>query len=204
MKINDQKKSDTKTENSKGPKAVSNVVREPEVSERSKIVPTLNVSPGDVNIAFKPFENAIFDLKGLFLMLEDLTLVERALFRGKDGTISFKARDFTTGNVIGMFDQIEKMGLEPTVEKKQLEFLKDLTAHLRGLSVVKVTFAFAPTNTFIEKISSAISAILNKKILLDIVINEYIVGGAVFEYEGKVSRQTLDIQLEAALGKYMR
>lgn len=178
---------------------VTDGVNQSETEERAKISAVPNVNSGDMGIAFKPFENAISDVKGLFLMLEDLTLVERSLFRGKDGTISYKARDFTTGSVIGLFEQIEKMGLEPQLEKKQLEFLRDLTAHLKALPVVKVTFAFAPTNTFIEKISSNISALLNQKVLLDIVVNEYIVGGAIFEYAGKVSRQTLDVQLETAL-----
>ncbi len=161
------------------------------------------VSPVDTGTAFKPFENAISDVKGLSLMLDDLVLVERSLFRGKDGLISYKARDFTTSSIISLFEQIEKIGLEPTIEKRQMEFLKDLTAHLKSLPVVKVTLAFAPTNTFIEKISSAVSGFLGKKALLDIVVNEYIVGGAVFEYAGRVSRQTLDVQLEGALGKHI-
>lgn len=155
----------------------------------------------DGTLAFRPFENSIFDMRGLLGILDDLELVERSLFRGREGTISAKARDFTNSSILGIFEEIEKAGLEPTQEQKQVKFLKDLAQYLRSLPTVRVTLAFAPTNTFLEKLASQMSSYMGRKTILDLLVNEYIVGGAVFEFGGKISRETLDSKLEEALGK---
>lgn len=153
----------------------------------------------DATIAFKPFENSIYDLRGFLRLLDDLILIERSLFRGKDGTISSKARDFANSTVISIFEDIEKAGVEPATDAKQLNFLKDLVAYLKKLPVVKVTLAFSPTNTYLEKMSNSLSVFMNKKTILDAVVDEHIVGGAVFEYGGKISESTL----EAPLGEFL-
>lgn len=151
--------------------------------------------------AFTPFVNSIYDVDGLLRLLDDIELVARSLYRGYEGTISQKARDFTTSSIIGIFEDLEKTGLEPATDQKQAKFLKDLVAFLKQLPSVKVTIAFAPTNTFLMKLNAQISALVGSKVILDVVINQYIVGGATFEYHGKVSKQTLDASLEEALKK---
>lgn len=166
--------------------------------------PVMSATPPtvlDLTVAFRPFENSIFDMRGLLTIVEDLTLIERSLFRGKEGPISTKARDFTTSSVITIFEDLEKTGLMPTTEAKQLKFLKDLVSYLKSLPVVRVTLAFAPTDTFLTKISNDISSLLSRKAIIDLTVDEYIVGGAVFEYGGKLNRQTLDAKLEEVLAK---
>lgn len=157
--------------------------------------------PDATTIAFKPFENFIYDTRGLLRMMDDLALIERSLFRDKEGPISAKAKDFTTSSVISLFEDVEKTGLEPASEQKQLKFLKDLEEYLKSLPQVKINLAFAPTNTFLERLSNQISVIVGKKTLIDLVVNQYLVGGAEFEFRGKISKQTLDIKLEEVLGK---
>lgn len=153
----------------------------------------------DRTVAFTPFENSVFDMSGLLTMIEDLALIERSLFRGKEGTISFKARDFTTSSVLAIFEDIEKTGLEPTTEASQLKFLKALIAHLKSLPVVKIRLAFDPTTTFLHRLSGDVSAAMGKKAVVDLTIDQHIIGGAVFEYGGKISINTLDSKLEEVL-----
>lgn len=173
-----------------------------EVSKVSGVSKVANVPNADTaTLAFKPFENSIYDLRGFLRMNDDLELIERSLFRGKEGTISFKARDFTTSGIIALFEDIEKAGLEPATDQKQKKFLQDLISYLKTLPVLKVTLAFSPTNTFLERLGNQISTIVGVKTLLDVVVDEYIVGGAIFEFKGKISKQTLDEQLEGALRK---
>jgi len=152
-----------------------------------------------LNVAFKPFENSIYDIRGRLRLLDELTLIERALFRGKEGTISEKARDFTNDVAPALFEKIETAGLEPVGDAKQLSFIKELVGYLKGLPVANITLAFAPTNTFVENLSNQISTVVGVKTLIDLIVNEYIVGGAVIEFRGKVFRQTLDIPLEEVL-----
>ncbi len=173
------------------------------VSKVSQVsTPIKSESNVDTTVAFKPFENSVYDLRGFLRMIDDLELIQRSLFRGKEGTISFKARDFTTSSIIGLFEDIEKAGLEPETDQKQQKFLMDLIGYLKTLPVLKLTLAFAPTNTFLERLSNQVSTVVGVKTLLDVVVNEYIVGGAIFEFKGKISKQTLDEQLEGALRKF--
>ncbi len=152
-------------------------------------------------IAFKPFENSIYDLRGYLRMNDDLELIERSLFRGKEGTISFKARDFTTSSIINLFEDIEKAGLEPPTDQKQKKFLQDLIVYLKTLPILKITLAFSPTNTFLERLGNQVSTIVGTKTLLDVVVDEFIVGGAIFEFKGKISKHTLDEELEGVLAR---
>ncbi|MEK7581365.1 MAG: hypothetical protein AAB512_03720 [Patescibacteria group bacterium] len=180
-----------------------------EVSEVSKVsngagaqeVPGGVGVPDATTIAFKPFENSIYDTHGLLRMMDDLALIERSLFRDKEGPISTKAKDFTTSSIISLFEDLEKTGLEPTSEQKQLKFLKDLEEYLKGLPQVKINLAFAPTDTFLEKLSNQISVVVGRKTLIDLVVNQYLVGGAEFEFRGKISKQTLEDKLGEVLGK---
>ncbi len=156
---------------------------------------------GGTNVAFKPFENSVYDVRGLGQLLEELALIERALFRGREGTISEKSKDFTTGVAVSLFEEIEKTGMEPATDAKQLAFIKSLVDYLKGLPIVRITLAFAPTNTFAADLSNNISNTVGVKTLIDLVIDEYIVGGAIFEFRGKVFRQTLDGALEEVLAR---
>lgn len=152
-------------------------------------------------VAFSPFLNSIYDMNGFLGMVDEINLIERSLFRGKEGPISQKARDFTTGNIINIFEELEKAGLEPTTDQRQMQFLKDLVDYIKKLPFIKVSIAFEPTNTFLMKLNSQICAIVGKKVILDVVINQYLIGGAIFEYNGKVGRFTLDTQLDEVLTK---
>lgn len=146
--------------------------------------------------AFSAFANTIYDTATLNRLIDDITLIERSLFKGKSGPISVKARDFTTGRIIPVFEEIEKAGLEPTNESKQLAFLKDLASFLQALPVVKVTVAFDPTSNLVVKLSNQLSQVLGKKVILDLVIDENVIAGAIFEYKGMRSEQTLQEKLE--------
>lgn len=190
------------TEGSKG----TNGAKGSEGSKVAEVTPTViatNAQVVDYTPAFKAFENSVYDLRGFLRMLDDLELIERSLFRGKEGAISFKARDYATSSIIGLFEDIEKTGLEPTTDQKQKLFLNDLISYLKSLPIVKITLAFAPTNTFLERLGAAISTQVGTKTLIDVLVNEYIVGGAIFEFRGNISKQTLDVPLEQALAREM-
>ena len=45
------------------------------------------------SVAFSPFVNSIYDTEGLLRFLDEITLIQRSLFRDKGGPISVKARD---------------------------------------------------------------------------------------------------------------
>lgn len=149
--------------------------------------------------AFSAFANTIYDTNGLTRLIEDISLIERSLFKDKTGTISQKARDYLTGGAIAVFEDIEKAGLEPKEDQKQLQFLKDLVSYLQNLPTVRLTVAFDPTHSYLVRLNNQISGFLAAKIILDITVDESIIGGAIFEYKGKIADWTLQKNLQDEL-----
>ncbi len=149
--------------------------------------------------AFAAFANTVYDTASLNRIIDDLTLIQRSLFKDKTGPISVKARDYTTSNIIPIFEEVEKAGLEGTTDQKQLQFLKDLVSFLQNLPIVKVTIAFDPTQSLIVKLSNQLSGFVGNKVILDLVIDGSVIGGAIFEYRGRRAGQTLQDKLEGEL-----
>ena len=166
-----------------------------------KLVPKSPPAPHTAisNTHFTAFASTIYDVTGLNRLNEQLNLIERSLFKDKKGTISSKARDYLSGRIISIFEEIEKAGLEPIEDQKQLQFIKDLVRYVRSLPVVKVTIAFEPTHSFIMKLNNQISASVGKKVILDTIIDEDVIGGAIFEHNGRISEQTLRTKLHDSL-----
>ncbi len=149
--------------------------------------------------AFTAFANTIYDTVGLNRLIDDITLIERSLFKDKEGPISTKAKDFTTGAIIPIFEEIEKAGLEPQGDQKQQQFLKDLVKFLNTLPRIKVTIAFDPTQSLIVRLNNQLSTIVGTKVILEMVIDEALIGGAIFEYNGRQSGLTLQEKLDSEI-----
>ena len=149
--------------------------------------------------AFAAFANTVYDLPSVTRLLDELRLVERSLFKEKPGTISAKAKDYITGRIISIFEEIELAGLEPADDRGQLELLRDVIAYLSNLPQVKVTLAFDPTASFINRLNGQISDQTRTKVILDVVVDDHIIAGAIFEYGGKISESTLQNKLELTL-----
>ena len=154
--------------------------------------------------AFIPFVNTINETEGLFRLINLLMGAARFLFKNKEGWISQKASDFLPANLAAIFAEIEERGLEPVGDHKQMQFLKDLITCLRDLPEVRVTLAFGPTNNFVVRLNKVISDAVGRKVILDIIINQYIIGGAIFEYQGKVSEHTLAERLDQVIGDLIK
>lgn len=181
---------------------VSKVALPPDSGQANVSTPIKSESNVDTEaVAFSPFVNSIYNTDGLLRFLDEITLIQRSLFRDKGGPISLKARDFTSSGILYIFEEVEKTGLEPETDQKQMKFLKDLATFVKKLPVVKISIAFEPTNTFLMKLNSQISAAVGTKVILDVVINQYLIGGAVIEYNGKAGKYTLEGPLEEALRK---
>ena len=149
--------------------------------------------------AFTAFSNTVYDMAGLGRLFDQINLIERSLFKDKQGMISEKARDYLTGNIIAVFEEVEKVGLEPQDDQGQLKFLRDLMTYLQNLPVVKVTVAFESTHSYVMKLNNQISGYLGKKCILEMIIDEDVIGGAIIEFNGKMSDQTLKIKLHDEL-----
>lgn len=153
---------------------------------------------------FIPFVSTVYDTNGMYLLIEQLEGLKRFLFKDKEGTISQKAGTFLSSNIASILSQLETLGLEPADDEKQLQLLDAIIEYLTNMPKVRVTLAFEPSITFVNKLNGVISKELGQKVILDISVNQFIFAGAVFEYNGKVKDYSLGQKVDDYIGGYIR
>ncbi len=153
---------------------------------------------------FIPFVGTVYDTNGMYLLIEQLEGLKRFLFKDKEGTISRKAGTFLSSNIASILSQLETLGLEPADDEKQLQLLDAIIEYLTNMPRVKVTLAFEPSITFVNKLNSVVSKEIGQKVILDISVNQFIFAGAVFEYNGKVRDYSLGQKVDDYIGGYIR
>lgn len=145
--------------------------------------------------AFIPFGSIVSDTNDLYRLIEQVEGLSRFLFRDKQGPISIKAGEYLTSNLAIIFKEIEDRGLEPATDDKQADFLRALADYIKNIPLVKITLAFDPKLEFVAQLNREITAVAGCKVVLDISVDESIVGGAKFEYKGKYWSSTLEVQI---------
>lgn len=153
---------------------------------------------------FIPFVSTVYDTNGMYLLIEQLEGLKRFLFKDKEGTISRKAGTFLSSNIASILGQLETLGLEPADDEKQLQLLDAIIEYLTNMPRVKVTLAFEPSITFVNKLNSVVSKEIGQKVILDISVNQFIFAGVVFEYNGKVKDYSLGQKVDDYIGGYIR
>lgn len=153
---------------------------------------------------FIPFVSTVYDTNGMYLLIEQLEGLKRFLFKDKEGTISRKAGTFLSSNIASILNQLETLGLEPQDDEKQLQLLDAIIEYLTNMPKVKVTLAFEPSITFVNKLNGIVSKEIGQKVILDISVNQFIFAGAFFEYNGKVRDYSLGQKVDDYIGGYIR
>ncbi len=153
---------------------------------------------------FIPFVSTVYDTNGMYLLIEQLEGLKRFLFKDKEGTISRKAGTFLSSNIASILSQLETLGLEPADDEKQLQLLDAIIEYLTNMPKVKVTLAFEPSITFVNKLNGIVSKEIGQKVILDISVNQFIFAGVVFEYNGKVKDYSLGQKVDDYIGGYIR
>ena len=151
-----------------------------------------------------PYVNMLCDIWALFMLVDHLEGVKRFLFRDKEGTISQKAAMFLSSNLGDVFGELEQRGLEPATDNGQMKLLTDIIHYMKALSQVKVTLAFEPSVTFISFMGATISKEAGEKVLLDIMVDQFIVAGVTFEFRGKFADYTLAASIDSFIEKQVK
>lgn len=151
--------------------------------------------------AFKLFVQPINDTEELGQLVGELSGIEQFLFKNKKGSISAKTNGQLTKQLTSLFEQAENRSLEPEGDRKQQQFLRELRSYLAALPVVKVTLAWQPSAGFIEKLNREISDEFGQKIILEVAVDRDILGGACFEYAGRVGDYSLEERAKEVLSK---
>jgi F0F1-type ATP synthase delta subunit len=140
----------------------------------------------------------IFTKEDIISLKEDISKIQKVIF-SKSGTLSEKAKGIAKKELFEFILEAEKKGEIDFSSQEQFEFLENLKIKLDSLPLLKMTLAFSPTQSTIEKISQFLENKLGKKIILDISYNPEILGGAILEYRGKYLNLSLAKNLEKSL-----
>lgn len=149
---------------------------------------------------FAVFASSINDTKGLYRLIDQLSSINKNLYHNLSGTIVSKTKGFLSPNLETIFGYLEEQGLEPEGDTPQKQFLEEIITELKSVPMVKITLAFEPDDSFTAKINETISSLAGQKVILDILVNHHIVGGAVVEYQGKFR----DYSMEPRVDQYLK
>ena len=89
----------------------------------------------------------------------------------------------------------EHIGNETSTEALSRK-ISDLKKSLDGLVVVKLTLAFEPSTSTIDKILAFLRQNLGEKTILEVKFESKILGGVIFEFKGLYKDYTLKSRLE--------
>jgi len=153
--------------------------------------------------AFKPFTEKVKTRENLISLLDEIDEAKRLAYVGEQ-TIALS--DKLVGKVSEEFRatvaDLEKEGLFPTSRREQNAFLTKLEKYLSGLPTIRLIFAFTPSEEFLDRLSTYFEKATGKKTVLDILVKEEIVAGAVIESGGEYRDYSSLKKLEEVLGQY--
>lgn len=120
----------------------------------------------------------------LISFLEEVGRIREIIFKDKELPLSKKVEGKVSPELKELIEKLEKEKIISENREQQSTFWEKLEKELQSLPVVKLEIAFSPEDDFLNKISQWFEKELRQKIILDLIINPKIVGGARLEYQG--------------------
>ncbi len=130
-------------------------------------------------------------------VLADFETLSASLFLSKKEKVAGKLENilsFELSDSIKQYAKDNKINLEDKEKCKQL--LDEISKELRQLPIITLYLAFSPTEGYLKKIASLLYGYCNQKVLLEIVIEKVVLGGAIIAWKGVYKdyslRKTID------------
>lgn len=130
-------------------------------------------------------EKKIKTKEDLIFFLEEIDRAEILILKEPEKKLFQKLKNKICTDLLGVLKEIEQKEKQYQTPEKQVFFLHLLKKDLISLPKAKIEIAFEPVQSTLNKISEWFEKKLGKRVVLDIVINPKIVGGAKIEYNGK-------------------
>lgn len=145
---------------------------------------------------FEEFANEILTVEDLAFLLDEISILENLIFQNPDLPLSQKSKGKISKKLLILVEKLEKEEFFYQKPEKEKEFLENLKNYLLKIPRIKIEIAFEPEREFIREIANFFEKFLKRKIVLDIKVNPKIVGGIVFELEGKIFDFSLAKEIE--------
>ena len=137
----------------------------------------------EITNRIRTFEEAQHLISELEMLLEKLYQEDERIF---NDALNREIRAWVSS-------YLKKILFQEDVEKEKV--LKELIEKVRNLNSVKITIAFEPTESNLDRIHSWVLTNIGKNYILDIGINPYMVAGATVVHKGKYKDYSLRKQL---------
>ncbi len=149
----------------------------------------------------KLIEN-VFTKEDLLSLFSQISQLQELAFKG-EGLLSKKASSLKEDlkSLYHLILEAEEKMVVFDDPKSQFDFLESLKKELSQVPILKIQLAFSPSLETVEKISRFLKKEVGRKIILDILVNPEIVGGAILEYQGKYLNFSLAKEIEKLFQK---
>lgn len=145
---------------------------------------------------FEDLIKRIVTKEELIILLEEINLLERLIFKNKGAPLSERARGKIREETRDYLKKLEKDRFFSNSPNEQFSFFEKIKKWLQEVPQVKLEIAFKPSEDFLLRIKGWFREENQQEVILDMVVNHQIVGGAVIEYQGRYRNFTLAKKIE--------
>ena len=134
---------------------------------------------------FDNFSKKIITKEDLIFYLEEINLVKRLIFKNINIPLSEKAKGKISEHFRKEIEKLEKNKIISKKPEKNQILFENFEKYLQNLPQIKIKIAFHAKEKFVNEISFWLEKEIKQKVILDLIFNPKIVGGAIIEYKGK-------------------
>jgi hypothetical protein len=150
---------------------------------------------------FEKFIEKVFTKEDLSVLADQIEEAARWVYKGGQADFSEKIKAAVSEEFRRIVVTLEEEGEFPSGYEEQKTFFNELKKYLESFPVVKLILAFSPSGDFLKNLSKWVKEQIGKEAVLEILVKEEIVGGAVVEYSGEYRDYSLVRKLDELLGE---
>jgi F0F1-type ATP synthase delta subunit len=140
----------------------------------------------------------IITSEDLSFLIEEINLAKSFSFKDSGLSLSEKLKERVSENFRVFVWSLEKEKLLPETPKERFSFFDEIEEELRNLPKVKIEISFEPSRNFLLQVKNWFRENLKKEVILEVIKNPKVVGGAIVEYQGKY----LDFSLAKEIDRF--
>jgi hypothetical protein len=149
---------------------------------------------------FEKLSEKVITVEDLVFFLDQLNILRRFLFSQTQTPLSERLKGKVYEKFRKEIEKLEKEKILPSSPQEQSSFFKELENFLLKIPKVKLEIAFEPREEFILKIEEWFREKVKKRMILDIIVNPKVIGGARIEFQGKWKDFSLEKEIEKLYG----
>ncbi len=150
----------------------------------------LNLNENDFDFLLEKIQTK----EDVLSLIEEISGLQNTIFKNQGGKNGIFKKEIYDSDLKKRVIKME--GGEMKNQKEILSFLEELKTRALSLPSIRLKFAFRPSGEFLKKTGSWLKKETGKKIILETIVDQKIIGGLILEYSGKYADFSLRKKLE--------